>query len=237
MKPNSEVLTTSNYELFKTIKGNRSLNPNHLVRLAKSIKINGQLNPILTNSKYEIIDGQHRAAVCKSLGIPINYIKGNGLGLNEVQVLNSIGKNWSGTDHAESRAFTGNENYQIFIDFRNKYGFGQYESILLLNRGNADNKSNHGFRAGTFVAKDLGWGNISADKIYQVKKYYSGFKRRSFVLAMITLFKNKDYDHNVFVHKLAFNSQKLVDCTDTEQYIKLIETIYNYRNGDKRRFI
>lgn len=236
MKAPTEVLTTTNYELFKTIKGNRVKNENHLRRLVKSMKEEYIPIPILVNSKNEVIDGQHRLAACKELGLPISYIRGNGYGLKEVQKLNSLSKTWNGFDQAQSRALAGNENYQIYIEFKEKYKFGQQETMLLLSMGkHGDNETNK-FKEGLFEVKNVAWARSSADKLYQIGQYYKGFKRRSFVLAMIALFNNKLYDHKQFIDKLKYNSQQMVDCTNTEQYTLLIERIFNYRNQNKVRF-
>ena len=66
-----------------------------------------------------------------------------------------------------------------------------------------------------------------------IGKYYSGYKRRSFIYAMIGLFKNKNFDFNEFIHKLKTQPSAMVDCTDTQQYLSLIEEIYNYRRREK----
>lgn len=92
------------------------------------------------------------------------------------------------------------------------------------------------FKNGNFEVKNLDWAEKAADKIFEIEKFYNGFKRRSFVSAMILLFKKKEYNHKQFLQKLEFNSHKLTHCANTSQYINLIEEIYNWKAQEKVRF-
>lgn len=88
-----QVCQTNDYSLFKTLKGNRSINQAHLYRLTKSIKEKYLLSPIVVNEHFEIIDGQHRFNAAKANNLPINYMIAVGYGLNEVQILNTNSSN------------------------------------------------------------------------------------------------------------------------------------------------
>lgn len=68
-----------------------------------------------------------------------------------------------------------------------------------------------------------------------VSKYYDGFKRRAFVYCMLDLFENPDYNHAEFLNKLSFQSVKLQDCTTVEQYLCLIEDIYNFKRNKQSK--
>jgi hypothetical protein len=72
-----------------------------------------------------------------------------------------------------------------------------------------------------------------ADKIMLIEPFYDGFKRRSFVYALMTLFKKPQFEFTEFIQKLRLQPTALINCVDTDQYITLIEEIYNYRRRDK----
>jgi len=50
---------------------------------------------------------------------------------------------------------------------------------------------------------------------------------------MLGLFKNKNFEFTELVQKLKTQPAAMVDCTNTQQYISLIEEIYNYRRREK----
>ena len=52
---------------------------------------------------------------------------------------------------------------------------------------------------------------------------------------MIECFKNKQYDHNLFIKKLSMQSAKMLNQSSTDDYLKIIEKIYNYQNRNKLR--
>ena len=63
----NQVLQTNVHSIFKTQKGNRPINKNHLDRLILSMKKKYLISPILVNEKMEVIDGQHRLQAQKEL--------------------------------------------------------------------------------------------------------------------------------------------------------------------------
>jgi hypothetical protein len=73
----------------------------------------------------------------------------------------------------------------------------------------------------------------TAEKIQMVAPFYDGFKRRSFVFAMITLLENENFNISSFIQKLKIQPTALMDCTSTKQYMLLIEDIYNYKRREK----
>ncbi len=72
-----QIQSTSNYKMFKKVEGNRQIISSHLKKLKKAIQEDNQLNlhPIIVNSNFEVIDGQHRLKVAEELQIPIFYIQ------------------------------------------------------------------------------------------------------------------------------------------------------------------
>ena len=89
------------------------------------------------------------------------------------------------------------------------------------------------FFSGDFKVKSLANAEMIADYILQVKPYYEGYKRRSFVFAMVKLIKNKAFSFPEFLAKLKLQPTSLQDCPTVESYVALIEDIYNYRRREK----
>jgi len=230
----TQVHTTQNYSMFSPIDGNRNKNELHITRLKKSMQENYLFTTITVNEKFQIIDGQHRFEAIKSLNLPVNYVVCKGYGLKEVQILNANSKTWNADDYMEGYAKLGNPHYIKYKEFKNKYGFGHNECLPMLSdttRGNG--KLQQLFKRGEFRIVDLMRAEKNAKKILQIKNLYSGYNRRSFVAAMLFLFKKPEFNHVEFVNKLKLQPSALTDCSNTEQYLLLIEKIYNYHRKDK----
>lgn len=111
------------------------------------------------------------------------------------------------------------------------------EWFLLENVPNVPKISIEGYQMqrffGEFEISDYQNACDIADKIEIVGQYYSGYKRRAFVYAMLALFKNNNFEFTEIVQKLKIQPTAMVDCTTSQQYVTLIEEIYNYRRREK----
>lgn len=233
-KITNQVHTTKDYFLFKPIGGNRKKNPLHIKRLKKSMESNYLFTVIIVNDKYEIIDGQHRFEVIKELELPLNYVICKGYGLNEVHVLNQNSKIWKSEDYLHGYCDLGMIDYMIYREFKNKYKFGHNESMAMLTNvtrggGSAIQK----FKDGEFKVSNLSLAEKYANNITKISSIYDGYNRRSFVYAMLTLFKKENFVFSEFIKKLERQKTALTDCVSSDQYISLIEEIYNYHRREK----
>jgi hypothetical protein len=244
----NKVYKTNDLTIFKQIDGNRVPNLQHINRLADSIRVYGmKCNPILVNELMEVIDGQHRLIAAKEAESFIYYIIVDGYSLNEVHTLNLNQKNWTKKDFMEGYANMGVESYiklRNFIEKNDDFTFadcvglcsnlsGFMSSYTGSIRGGKKINQIEIFEAGTWKGKDFNLAQDWANKIRMIKPYYSGYNRTTFVGAIITLFNNKNFDFNEFMHKVRLQPTALVDCANREQMRTLIEDIYNYRSRNK----
>jgi len=231
VKQTYQVHTTTDYFLFKSIKGNRNKNLMHINRLRDSMTENYLFTVIIVNEKYEIIDGQHRFEVIKELSLPMHYVICKGYGLNEVHILNENSKTWKSDDYLEAYCNLNYPHYVNYNIFKIRYKFGHKICMPMLggttsNPGTSQIKE---FYKGSFVIKNFKKACSLAEKIEILGQYYDGNKRNGFVFAMLKLFKNENFEFTELLQKLKTQPTALVDCGTMEQYISLIEEIYNYR--------
>lgn len=235
----NQVLKTNDYAMFKHMNGNRQLNKLHLRRLKESMSEKYITVPIIVNSKYEIIDGQHRFEAAKLLNKEIVYMQVKDLNLDDVHRLNTNAKCWTSEEYMQGYCQLGLKDYIMYRDFKRRYGFGHNETnALLTNKKRMSGTKCIKFCDGTFKINDYDLAVRNAEKICMIKEYYDGYQRRSFVYAMLELFENPEYNHAEFLSKLSFQSVKLQDCTDLKGYLVLIEEIYNFKRprGKQVRF-
>lgn len=232
VKSSNQVHTTTDYFLFKPIDGNRNKNSLHLSRLKKSLAENYLFTVIIINEKYEIIDGQHRFQVIKELNLPLNYVVCKGYGLNEVHILNQNSKNWKNADYLEGYCNLGYSEYIEFRKFIEKHQINLQIAMYLLS-GQDTGQMSKKFNAGGFKIKNLQESENTMDKLHLFGLYFPQYKMRWFVYAMVRLFKKPQFEFTEFLQKLKTQPTALQVCNDVDQYISLIEEIYNYRRRDK----
>lgn len=230
-----KIYQTFNYDQFKLLNGNRMVHPGHLHRLKKSVEEKQMIIPIIVNERYEVIDGQHRLEVFKQLNLPVYFIINPGYGIKEIQKLNTHMKNWTVEDYLKCYCGQGIEDYVKYKEFRAKYGFGHQESLAFL-MGSTSNFSKI-FNDGNLKIKSLEDAETAAQKVSQFAEFYKGYRRKSFVFAVLSLLKHPEYDHNEMIKKVAMQQRNMVHCTNTEQYLNLLEDIFNFhKRGNRVRF-
>lgn len=117
-KIKAKIYTTTAYDKFKILFGNREVPRSKTLQLIKSIKENGYiLNPILVNENFEIIDGQGRFSALKELEMPIDYYIVPDAKIKECIVLNVNSKNWTTYDFIKSYADQGDVNYKRLLTY------------------------------------------------------------------------------------------------------------------------
>lgn len=230
-----KIEKTEDYTLFKKINGNRALNKSHISRLIQSISQNAEsikYTPIVVNEDYEIIDGQHRLEAIKKLNLPVYYIMHEGLGLMNVQGLNSMSKSWTPMDFARSYAEIGNKHYKTYIEFKQKYKLNH--DILLAYLGLDDATTGVMFKSGKLKVRDPRSSHDLCLALIDLGAFYDGFKRRSFAIAFKRMWSNKYYDHKYFISKLKVHGYKIEDYALPEDYLRSLEKIYNSHLRDEK---
>ena len=237
------VYETRDYKAFSFITGNRNINNSHLEKLRKSMTEMLIPIPIVVNEKLQIIDGQHRYMICKEEGWTLTFIQIKGLALTHVQKINELMKVWTAEafmhcycDLALETEDGEYDDYVEYREFKRKYGFGHNETqAILTNQRMFSGNLSDRFRNGSFKINDLKKATHVAERITDVGKYYQGYKRRGFVIAMLHCFATPEYDHDRFLSKLSYQTYKLSDQSNYKQYLQIAQDIYNYhaREGDR----
>lgn len=236
-----QVFTTTSYQLFKRIKGNRAVNPLHLSRLKKSMQKQYLFSPIIVNERLEIIDGQHRFDAASDLGLPVYYIKVKGYGLTEIQMLNSNTSNWNRLDYLQGFCDLGRKPYiqfrKIMQDFPD-FGFMSTYALATIGKSGAKREngktiSQKDFQNGNLFIPDIEKTYEYANKLMEFKAHYAGFHRITFVRTMIGLFQHPNYKHKEMLRKLEMLPGFIRDCTAVDQYKIILEDAYNYKRQEK----
>jgi len=243
------VLKTTDYSIFKYIKGNRKVDAINVKRLTEAFKKNYLPTTIIVNEFMEIIDGQHRLEVCKLLGLEVRYEIFPSLRLKDVHMYNSNQKVWSKMDYAISYAEAGIKSYQILLEFCKEYpdlNLGSCESLLtnsfdganeVAPRLGVDSGRTKAYQNGDLEInmEDKVLGYNMASQIMRYKPYFKKFNSGVFVKAMISLFRNPKFDNDRMVSQVAKNPSALQQTSTVRQYKIMLQDIYNYNKTTANR--
>lgn len=213
---------------FNFYKSNREINKRNLKKVTNSIKIFGQLCPILVTSDGYILDGQHRYLALKELGCEIWYTVNTEKGKEVIEEMNNIHKHWSNVDRVKNQAGDGFKDLELLVEQIDIYKDNFKENAIteafsakghsitqLLKR----KTYRYDHKQGTKVLKTcLALNEVTRGKSLQT----------TFVRAMCIVYRsNTDYSVDVLARKAENNKIHVYNnAKDTAE--EIIE-IYNYR--------
>ena len=230
------VLKTKDYDQFSFIDGNRDINKENLTRIKQSMAEKYIPVPIIVNDEYEIIDGQHRFLAAKSLNLAIYFIIIPNLKLEDVQRLNTNSANWAYKQYLQSYCKLGYRDYLLFRDFQKDTGHSYNSSTALLTNSLARNgQHKRDFDKGLFKVIDLDGAYRKAKKLSEIGEFFEDYKQGNFVYCMLKLFKDKKYNHQIFLRKLRLQPTGLKKEATMKKYLEAVEKIYNYRTADANK--
>lgn len=227
-----KVLRTKNKDVFRHIEGNRTTNDIHLSRLKESIKKRDLKMPILVNSKMQVIDGQHRLMAYRELGneYSVDFIIGNGLGIKEVQILNTNQKNWTMDNYLDTYCTLKKPEYLVYSDYKAQFPFTHDVAISLIVGVTGKPRMDHynNFKDGLFECTYLDDAYAIGNKLLMIADTHPNVYRRSnFIYAMIRVMRLKKYNHSYFLKMLKRYPHDLEPTSSVPNYLGMIDSIYN----------
>ena len=230
LKDKYVVEVTYDYSKFKDLLGNREDQEKRKKIIVNSIKEVGLIPaPIIVNEKFEVVDGQARLAAFKELGLPVYYMRLNGLSLKECIAMNKNQKPWSLKDHIHSYAEDGNENYRILEQFNKKYNIS-LDVITWALSGKTSSKNN--VRHGLF---QIDYESLNdADYILnEIKEILNGLelhgKTTYLQLAFGYCLRKPEIDNARLKDRVKKRHFAFPACAITSDWIKEIDKAYNYK--------
>ncbi len=233
-----KVYFTKEYNRFSFINGNRNISDRKVKKIMKDIDEGLDVLkycPIIVNEEMQIIDGQHRFHVAKTLKSWVWYIVTSEMSVREIAKINSNTDKWRNDDFMHCYVEQKNEHYIALNRFEKKYPFGLTDCIALLMTGKIATGGGHleSFRNGNFKVEH----QERANKIVEEVLKFSFFKEhytRQFIEAIIKLMDGDKCEMDVLLAKCTKEKEKLVKKHTYKEYLTLLEEIYNHRNSIRR---
>lgn len=235
-----QIKVSSNYDEFRFIEANREQKRGHVESLKKAFEEVGNLTkvqPILVNENMEIIDGQHRFTACQELNEPIYYTQVDGLRVGDARKMNVLHRGWLIEDYAQSFAKT-DPNYRKYLDIKEDYGFSHGNTLVyILNTDSKDKARGIGktFRSGEFVLEDEKGARERLEKLAEVGQYVTFVNDISFARAILRVINLEGFDFKRLLHKLELHQNLLRRYATIEDYLRMLEEIYNFQMAETNR--
>jgi hypothetical protein len=235
-----KILTSKQYSDFAFFKQNRPIRTSiaKYKRLKTSMQKHGWIPSfpatvnVIGNKKF-LVDGQNRFTAAKELGLPIVYVV-VGKKYNIAEIAESF-RPWSGSDFASSHAADGNKNFQLLMEFCDKHGISPTRGVSLLaaqDRVLTDGSggSSKAVREGTFKFEEKG--AIYAANVLKVASEMPRKlkKNRAIIAAVSRVLLVEEVECQTLIEKIRTNLGQIVPKSSVDEYIHLLETIYNKRN-------
>lgn len=229
-----KIYATTDYSIFKDIKGNRPVNQSKAKDIMDSIREINLLeqNPIIVNEKMEVVDGQHRLYAASELQIPIFYTIKEGANLRTVQLINKNLSSWTKYNFLNSFIENGYQEYIVLRDFlvHHKIGISIAISLMTgsLKRPDMD-KSMQDFISGEFKITHLKRGEEFIAQTEKLSRYLEGdyWKSLNFLRALEIVYQEVDPD--LFRERVANSNIRLRRRPSVREYLRDFEEVYNYR--------
>ena len=235
-----KVLVSNDYDMFKRLSGNRSVEEPRVQKIINSInKVGYILSPILVNENFEVIDGQGRLEALRRLELPVYYIIEKGIGKEECIQMNINQTNWTILDYISSYAELGNESYKYLLQLLNTYGKTFRMTVILYAITMRIWTGQAKIKEGGFQCSQEDFSRAQ-DVLSWLIKFIPVFSRipgrtEFYYMALIFCRADNEVDKARLYDKLVALQAGLIPTVTIQQALEQIESIYNDHLDSRRR--
>lgn len=251
MRDSDRYFTSTNYDDFILILGNRKIREPHVKALGKEYEELGgfreeiRVNPTQVNGKWVVMDGQHRFTYCKRMGYPLHVMKyRQDLSLTDLQRVNKVRVNWNLEDLIRSFAALGYQDYQKLLrvwEELNKEHKVAPATVAYIAQGNLTNTQNKNSKANL---KEGAWKFVvPEEKVRRVIHECARFKEVDAkcltAIFIHCIFKLLENDPKFSVDRLHEQAKKFywkfIPASRKIDMFRMIDELYNFRRKDSTR--
>lgn len=233
-----KIFETKDFNVFKFRPDNRPINLLNVKEKMESISQVGQMNPVTIDAGFHVIDGQHRLIACKNLDIAVKYVfDDRPRSSADIAHIQSQYKKWSPSDEVASFSQS-NDNYKVYEEFKKEYPeFGHTILLTVLsNKINRDTNIEKDWHEGRFTVIDKNKAKKTLENLRALGRFYTGYSKRSFILSILKIQTIKDFDMSRLLRKMPKRCKEIMDFSRMEDYIDVLESIYNWKETKKLKF-
>ena len=239
----SAVFFERDHSKFKFLEANRPIKEPRIDRLVGLLnQPRGQLNPVIINENWEVIEGQHRVKACQRLGIPVMCVMCYGARIEDCVIMNNTQDRWSFYDYLHSHSHPSrpnHEEYDKIKKFLDEYQLNTTVATWLLS-GNHDDYGKEAFQSGEFKVKSLTYAESQGAYFNKIKSFNSKLPNKvKFGLAFVKIQKLPKFSMNTCLTQLEKYHGRYFKQSggNKDELVELLIECYNYRLRPKTRKI
>lgn len=241
-----KIYTEKVYSKFKLLHGNRWVKESKIKKIEASMIEHGWVGaPVVINSAWQVIDGQHRIKAAERAGIPVKYMfETKDVDIETVKTLNKTQTSWTEIDYIKSNADLGNNSCKNYMALYNKYvnkkgNVITNTVIMSIITGQA---KHNGFKDGTYELSLEDYGKYDS-KLNVLEKCAYALRvvkvpgRIDYFLSAISFMMDVGADGNKLAAKIERYSKPLNAAGNVRLALAQMEAVYNHRNKDPKYFL
>jgi hypothetical protein len=226
----NQIYQTADYSIFEANFMNRDINVAHVNNLYKDMLVNGWLKGsyIIVNLNGKLISGHHRLLAATKAKVPVSYVIED-IADDDVSSVCKITRNWNIIDHLRHFVKLGNPHYVVLDRFMKNFPTLRPTEAMMLVKNSGTAQARFQFEQGSFETKSMDIAYQWGHNIMSLRPYFDGYCKSIFVRALIRVLQNPQFNFDEFLHKVKLRPSMIHMCGTVEQYLEMIEEIYNYR--------
>ena len=230
----SRVFYESDYSKFQFLPANRPIKQPRIDRLVGLLnQPRGQLNPVIINENWEVIEGQHRVKACKALNIPVMCVMCHGAKIDDCVVMNNTQDRWNFYDYLHSHGHVSRPNhleYQKVKKFLDDFQLNTTVATWLLS-GNHVDYGKKDFQDGIFKIKSLTYAESQGAYFNKIKSFNAKLPGKvKFGLAFVKIQKLPKFSMSTCLTQLEKYHGRYFKQSggNKDELIELLIQCYNY---------
>lgn len=226
-----KLAITKKYSIFTGTVLNRPLHLGKRKKLRASMKEYGFLPAYPLNCKRQdgrlvLVDGQHRLAAAKELGLPVFYVVDQS-DINIAQI-NATQKSWKMSEYADCYAGQGFADYIELIAFAKKNSMAySLAAAILADKVQAGTSILVKFRDGHFRITNRATADRIAGLLNRIAAYCPAVKTRHMICALFSCCKVENFSDKRILKGVARSPETLMKYGSRDGYLDMLERIYN----------
>lgn len=230
--------TSKNYAAFLPNDEQRYIHPPHVKHLVQRMSDYGFLpsKPIQCfkrGAKFILIDGHHRLAAAKQLGIPFFYVLEPESNTQTMAAVNSTVKTWVLADYVRMYALRGNADYQNLTRYAESGIPVMMAASMLHGHAALSGNANELIKSGTFKIKET----TSINRVYGMIQKFGEInpvvKHRAFIGALSDCLLTPEFDFERFERRFEESPNMIQKASNKDLQLLQLEELYNFRSREK----
>lgn len=231
------IKKTTDYKMFKLIRGNREISKYRVAALKKSIQKNNLLHlvPIVVNGNGEIIDGQTRWSAAQQLECPVYYLSAGDITTDDMIALNAYQRAWNAMDYLNFYLKLGKPEYKKLKNFAEKHHVSVPLAICCLSmQFTYSTQLREDFKSGNYASSNPDEAEVMMEELGQLRPFMAESLYTispKFLHAYSRVRSHTDFD--VLLHQLKRWNQKIERRASRLDYLRHFEDLINKGRSTK----